>query len=881
MESLSHDTQKTNKLRAHKAEPLSELQEAEIFLRELEELVAQRGLKTGKSIEKDDIRSILAEETTTAYDRKVAYTLTLKTSEVSQSQTNDQITVEIFSGVCDDVCATRTISGLPGPGKEYTDEFVAPDFGRPTRLRLTISGEDWTQLDWVKVYNGATGRSFHFPCPTDTGCPLSTDPNDGGQEQIVLDLEDHCAANPCVNGDCVDEENNYTCTCHPGYEGTNCDKNINDCDGVYCENGGTCVDDINDYSCECADGFEGEHCETDINECDGVTCENGGTCVDGINDYSCDCAGGYEGEHCETDIDNCDGVTCENGGTCVDGINDFFCDCADGFEGEHCETEINPCDGVTCENGGTCVGGINDYSCHCADGFEGEHCETEINACDGVTCENGGTCVGGINDYSCRCADGYEGEHCETDINDCTGVTCENGGTCVDRINGYSCHCADGFEGEHCETDINDCTGVTCENGGTCVDGINGYSCHCADGFEGEHCETDINDCTGVTCENGGTCVDGINGYSCHCADGFEGEHCETETDLTAFATCTNEFMELAIPSYRLDEFDPADFHWFPDKTCRAQENNTFYIFHTGLYDCGTQVTFDSRYVIFTNHIFLNHVSPQNGDAVIVRMDNSSFITTKCNYKRDQWVESNFLPIPGGLNFTEEGFGQLEIRLSMFPTRKYQSPYQPSQYPISTRMGQHIYMQLEVQGHGQKLSVLALNCKATMSSQPNGTLQYPLIKDGCASDPTLKIQEFTDHSKERFSFEAFHFVKEWEEVYVHCEVLVCDGTDSGSRCAQGCTKRAKRATGEKTDMRGRHMIYQGPIILDDDTDDTLRLMSAQETVSDRHSAPWAMLAAGGGLMALALVVMGAAIVLKRSRREEWTYQGLPNMADDI
>ena len=34
---------------------------------------------------------------------------------------------------------------------------------------------------------------------------------------------DDCAPYPCINnGTCVDDVNNYTCTCHPGFEGRNC-----------------------------------------------------------------------------------------------------------------------------------------------------------------------------------------------------------------------------------------------------------------------------------------------------------------------------------------------------------------------------------------------------------------------------------------------------------------------------------------------------------------------------------------------------------------------------------------------------------------------------------------------------------------------------------
>ena len=37
----------------------------------------------------------------------------------------------------------------------------------------------------------------------------------------------------------------------------------------------------------------------DIDDCNGVVCENGGTCVDNIGSYTCDCSKGFTGRHCE------------------------------------------------------------------------------------------------------------------------------------------------------------------------------------------------------------------------------------------------------------------------------------------------------------------------------------------------------------------------------------------------------------------------------------------------------------------------------------------------------------------------------------------------------------------------------------------------------
>ncbi|XP_078698905.1 uncharacterized protein LOC144926212 isoform X2 [Branchiostoma floridae x Branchiostoma belcheri] len=343
-------------------------------------------------------------------------------------------------------------------------------------------------------------------------------------------------------------------------------------------------------------------------------------------------------------------------------------------------------------------------------------------------------------------------------------------------------------------------------------------------------------------------------------------------SELSASTTCSNDYMELSIPEDQLTDIDLNNLHWRPDRNCGATTNGSHYLFRTELYDCGTEVTFGAKYVTFLNTI--NILGTHLNSGVITR-EGDIWITSKCNYERKEWVDSTFLPIPGGLNFTEEGFGQLEVRLSMFPTRQYLRQYRADQYPIHLRLRQHVYLQLEVQGHAQKLSVLALNCKATMSPSPNDSLQYQLIRDGCASDPTLKTYDVDDPGKERFGFEAFRFIREVRTVYVHCEVLVCDAADAGSRCAQGCVRRGKRATGE-VDMRGRHMIYQGPIVLDDDkeAEHAVRLVDDQETGPARRGAPWAMLAAGCVLAALALVVLGAAIVQKRSRRGEWAYHGL-------
>ena len=73
--------------------------------------------------------------------------------------------------------------------------------------------------------------------------------------------EDMCAEEKCVNGaTCKDLEGEgaYKCTCVPGYNGYNCQHNIDECASSPCKNGATCNDMVNKYNCTCPSGFTGE-----------------------------------------------------------------------------------------------------------------------------------------------------------------------------------------------------------------------------------------------------------------------------------------------------------------------------------------------------------------------------------------------------------------------------------------------------------------------------------------------------------------------------------------------------------------------------------------------------------------------------------------------
>ncbi|XP_053714419.1 cubilin isoform X1 [Synchiropus splendidus] len=79
-------------------------------------------------------------------------------------------------------------------------------------------------------------------------------------------------SNPCVNGQCVATTSSpgYICNCNAGWQGVNCDQNINECQSNPCQNGGTCTDAVNGFTCACTSQWTGPLCQTAQQECGGT-----------------------------------------------------------------------------------------------------------------------------------------------------------------------------------------------------------------------------------------------------------------------------------------------------------------------------------------------------------------------------------------------------------------------------------------------------------------------------------------------------------------------------------------------------------------------------------------------------------------------------------
>ncbi|KAL3289762.1 hypothetical protein HHI36_023157 [Cryptolaemus montrouzieri] len=405
----------------------------------------------------------------------------------------------------------------------------------------------------------------------------------------------------------------------------------NDCQSSPCKNGGTCRDLFNGVFCNCANGWEGANCEKDINECvrfnsTDLGCQNGGVCVNKPGTYECVCVNGWYGLHCTRKTADCNsGSVAEicGHGACIPQNNalGYKCLCDQGWkkgtEGEACVQDVDECKEenprcskdplVSCENTpgsfrcGPCPTGYTGNGFYCADINE---CDLFNGGCSmnpKVECENTpgsricGTCPPGYIGNGITCT--FQGI-CKTNNGNChPSATCHDFPSISSTY--VECRCPKGYIGNG--IGAMGCIALTSSrcNPNPCVNGkcilntnsLEGYTCQCSGTYYGKNCDLTDGACASSPCQNGGTCMNHNVSYSCHCPPEYIGFNCDIIREVY-FSECGGSMkgMEEGNITYPLGfmsglEADQ-DCSWQIKTEPNKILNITFHSFDVGEGEC-------------------------------------------------------------------------------------------------------------------------------------------------------------------------------------------------------------------------------------------------------------------------------------------------------
>ncbi|XP_059202401.1 uncharacterized protein LOC131981894 [Centropristis striata] len=272
-----------------------------------------------------------------------------------------------------------------------------------------------------------------------------------------------------------------------------------------------------------------------------------------------------------------------------------------------------------------------------------------------------------------------------------------------------------------------------------------------------------------------------------------------------ATVTCSPNKMMVALEKASMPGVDE-NFLTMRDPSCSLTSNSTHITGMMSFTACGTRLEDKGDFLVFTNEINSFELPSE----VIVRRRKVK-IDVSCQFPKTISISSYYNLHKTDYIFTESTFGSFGYTFEIYQDSNFTEKVAPSAYPVEVNLLDNIYMGIQAESDLVNVDLFVESCKATPDDNPENSLSYDLIKNGCLEDETIIVHP-SNPTSYKFQVQAFKFTGNFDQVYITCSVILCERGSSFSRCAQGClapsSRRRKRTLSKET---FGHYITQGPL----------------------------------------------------------------------
>ncbi|XP_039593401.1 ZP domain-containing protein-like [Polypterus senegalus] len=284
-----------------------------------------------------------------------------------------------------------------------------------------------------------------------------------------------------------------------------------------------------------------------------------------------------------------------------------------------------------------------------------------------------------------------------------------------------------------------------------------------------------------------------------------------TPSNIEANVVCTETTMSLFVLKSSVPGLNEHNLR-LNDPMCTVTSNSSHLIASLSLNSCGTEIQDNGTAIIFQNEISTFDYPNQ-----IISKENQVEIPFSCAYPNKGQASASFSPHKSNYMFSEAGFGTFTFVFEFYNS-DFTNIIDPSEYPVKVELGQMLFMGISVKSSLNNIKLFVDTCRSTPHDDPNDSIYYDIISNGCVKDDSVKIFP-TNQTQFNFGLTAYSFIGGYPQVFITCSVILCEADSPDTRCSQGCIESSNIPTIPSRKRRSlslesqKHFISQGPLYL--------------------------------------------------------------------